>query len=539
MATMSQINEAVYRSRFEDQMSAGANAAAKAMDRLADSVQATEEQVRRAGPTLESINRRLDEDAKLTAAVERANRRHEATLKTLRVEREAGNITAEREAALTERAGRMRDLDIQRARRQAEAMKQAYGEISQAQSAMTASLESVRRQYDPAYAALARYGKESERVGAILRQANVTDAERVRILAAVADAYDPITRAAKQAAEAQEQAALANRKMIEQARAAQTASNAQADINGLFGIGRSTNSASASAAVFQEQADEMERLATRARALREAVEPAAKAQRVFTEQVAEADELLARGAISYETHAVAVKQYHDNMRMASGAMVSSEAAAKKMTNTLGLTKAQMQALSPQINDVITGLAMGQPAMMIFTQQSGHFVQALQAGGAELPRFSAGVLAAGASIAALVAGFVGVIVAVQSYRSEVKEVERLNSLFGGTAGMTTAALMEQAEAIGDLTGVSSAMAREIQNVYLSTRKIGGSVLADLAAATKGWALATGQEVEAARDDLAKLFVDPSRAVDELTDRYGIFDDAQRQIIKNYQAQGDLE
>ncbi|WP_424135128.1 hypothetical protein [Roseomonas chloroacetimidivorans] len=47
MATVSQVTEAVYRSRFDDQMTAGANAAAAAMDKLATAVEATEERVTR------------------------------------------------------------------------------------------------------------------------------------------------------------------------------------------------------------------------------------------------------------------------------------------------------------------------------------------------------------------------------------------------------------------------------------------------------------------------------------------------------------
>lgn len=46
MATISQVTEAVYQGRFQDQMSAGADVAAKSMDNLGASVEAVDERLR-------------------------------------------------------------------------------------------------------------------------------------------------------------------------------------------------------------------------------------------------------------------------------------------------------------------------------------------------------------------------------------------------------------------------------------------------------------------------------------------------------------
>ncbi|MFC5359447.1 phage tail length tape measure family protein [Azospirillum himalayense] len=287
---------------------------------------------------------------------------------------------------------------------------------------------------------------------------------------------------------------------------------------------------SPAALAAKRQADELAEL-------RRAIDPMGERLRDLEAKKLKLDEAFAAGKLEggraeYEALSAAYEKHRLQL-------VRSTEAAEGFAGKIGLTRAQMTALAPQINDVVSGLMMGQPPMMIFVQQSGQIVQALQAGGAELPKFTAGTLALVSGYVALAAGFAATIYAVQSYRSEVKEVERVNALVGKSAGMTTAALLDQAKAVGDVAGISTSNAREIQNAYLGTGKIGGTVLADLTAATKGWSLATGQEVEAARGDLAALFADPSKAVDDLTAKYGMFDDAQRQLIKNYQAQGNLE
>jgi hypothetical protein len=71
MATVSQVTEAVYRSRFDDQMTAGANAAARAMEGLATAVEATEERVTRSERSATSWIRANDA---LTQAADRAKK---------------------------------------------------------------------------------------------------------------------------------------------------------------------------------------------------------------------------------------------------------------------------------------------------------------------------------------------------------------------------------------------------------------------------------------------------------------------------------
>ncbi|WP_454021212.1 phage tail length tape measure family protein [Azospirillum sp. Marseille-Q6669] len=263
-------------------------------------------------------------------------------------------------------------------------------------------------------------------------------------------------------------------------------------------------------------------------ALEDRLDKSGAAARRMAEEQARLDGARDRGDLSPERHAALTKVLNEegaaHQNAARGAVTHMRAA---------------QLLVPQLSDVFTTAAMGMDPLMILIQQGPQIVDVFLLAGKEAALAAARFALMASPIIAIGAAFVGVIYAVQSYRAEVKEVERINALVGQSAGMTTTALLRQAEAVGDAAGISTDTARDIQNAYLGTGKIGGAVLADLTASTKGWALATAQDVESASDDLAKLFSDPSKAVDELTTKYGVFDDAQRQLIKNYQAQGNLE
>ena len=338
------------------------------------------------------------------------------------------------------------------------------------------SIDAVRRKYDETYAASAKYRDEMRNVVKALNDANVTGAERLRILRDVAAAGNPVVVAAKKEADALE-------------------------------------------------------------ALKARIDPASAALKRLDEDKRKLDAAFASGRLSggqaeYDSLSAAIER----SRVMT---IRRTAAERELTNALGLSKAQMAALQPQINDVVSGLIMGQTPMMIFAQQSGQIVQALQAGGGEMPKFSAATLAMAGGFAAAAVAIIAATAAHVAYVSSAKEVDRVNRLYGASVGMTTGQLLAQADAIASSAHVSKLAARDIQNSYLATGKIGGQVMSDLTKITRDYAAATAQDVDKASSDLAAMFSDPAKAVDELNNKYRMFDDSQTQLIKNYQAQGQLE
>lgn len=376
----------------------------------------------------------------------------------------------------------------------------------------------------------------------LLRQKNIIDDD---------EAYERLRRritgeeeAARQQAQAAERAAVENDRLaasyksvmasIDPAVAAQQRYDAA--LKQVLDYHRSVHSSTeAMAADMDRVKDAMSPAAVAAReeaaalqALEDRLDKTGAAARRMAQEQARLDGARDRGDLSPDRHAALTKALADEGTAHQGA-----------ARGAGAHMRALQLLVPQLNDIAVTAAMGMNPLMIAIQQGPQLVDVFLLAGKEATLAAARIALLAAPVLAVGAAFAGVVYAVHSYRAEVKEVERINALVGQSAGMTTTALLRQAVAIGDAAGISTATARDIQNAYLGTGRIGGTVLTDLTASTKGWALATGQEIESAKDDLAKLFTDPSKAVDELTTKYGVFDDAQRQLIKNYQAQGNLE
>ena len=396
--------------------------------------------------------------------------------------------------------------------------------------------DTMKGRLDSTAAAYASLNREAEALDALLSAGRITVQDHVQWMGKLAAEIDKVSgKTASLAA-------------IEAERARQQAQDAQRRFNGVLGVQERpvTGSAAASASVFEETARAADReakaladLQARARALTETINPAARAQRQFAESMAEADDLLARGLISYEQHAIAAKHHHDAMRIATGAMDSQEVAVKKLTNALGLTKAQMAQLSPQINDVISGLIMGQPPMMIFAQQSGQIVQALQAGGAEMPKFSAKTLAMVGGVATLAVAFGVAVAAAAKFTGQSREIANANTFMGGAIGRSSDQLLALAERAADAGRISVASAREQEAAYIRTGKIGAQSMEVLIALSRDYAAAVRKDVTDAQKDLADLFSDPVAGAKKLSDAYGLLSGQQLEHIRQLKATGQEE
>ena len=115
---------------FDNQVSAGADAAAKSLEAAADGFERVDTAVKRASPSFEVVNRKLDENARLTAAVERSAKQHEAQLVTLQAALDRGAITQEDYNEKARRSSVVMDNSVAAARRQADAMRESFGRVA-------------------------------------------------------------------------------------------------------------------------------------------------------------------------------------------------------------------------------------------------------------------------------------------------------------------------------------------------------------------------------------------------------------------------
>ncbi|UPY35493.1 phage tail length tape measure family protein [Sediminicoccus sp. KRV36] len=142
MATIEQVTRAAYRGVFDDQMSAGADAAAASMKKLGVAVVETDEKVTRSTRSAESWLRSADPMTAASQRVTRAQQQQAAAQKALNVDLAAGG---ERQAA-AERALAAMGLRVQKAREDLAALEKANAGAGAAISGVGSSARLTARE---------------------------------------------------------------------------------------------------------------------------------------------------------------------------------------------------------------------------------------------------------------------------------------------------------------------------------------------------------------------------------------------------------
>jgi hypothetical protein len=118
-------------------------------------------------------------------------------------------------------------------------------------------------------------------------------------------------------------------------------------------------------------------LAREAAQVRAALDPMFAAQQRFDAELDRADRLLKAGAISQREYAQATQFARDNLFNHAQAVAGSGTAMETLGQRTAQQRMAMQQLGFQLNDVSSQYAAGTNASMIFAQQSGQVIQALQ------------------------------------------------------------------------------------------------------------------------------------------------------------------
>ncbi len=325
---------------------------------------------------------------------------------------------------------------------------------------------------------------------------------------------------------------------VEQARAAHRAQQAQAGYTTAFapGLDRQAKSAKDSADAFLEMARAEEQTAAAAAALRAQINPLDAEMVKLGKDMAEYRKLLNAGAISShefeQAQVMAAKRLSDvdqNMRKAAtgGRVLSGELAN----------------LGYQVNDVITGIALGQSPFMILAQQGGQFYQIISHSKAGLMDFvSAGVTGlrnfltvgrlafGGVAAAAGVAAF-----ALNDYLSAQQKVQMGLMGSGRASGATTGGINAIATGAATPAGLSVSEARNLATALATTGKIANDNILPIVKMGKDIAHIYGIEAPEAATKLADAFSDPVRGAEQLNARLGFMDAAMQRQISTLVAQ----
>jgi hypothetical protein len=150
----------------------------------------------------------------------------------------------------------------------------------------------------------------------------------------------------------------------------QTAMQMRVDNAAGTGFGEHEGSARRSSAVFAQMLAEQEQLEQRARALKAAIDPAWGAQQRFNAEIAEAQQLISRGAISLDDYVAKLRQE----QAALDAVTVQHGRAGGSTNQM---RQAMAGASYQVQDLVTQISMGANPITAFVVQGGQLAGQFQ------------------------------------------------------------------------------------------------------------------------------------------------------------------
>ncbi len=351
------------------------------------------------------------------------------------------------------------------------------------------------------------------------------------------EAYDAVGAATARATAEAERAAKAAEKQERswkaQAQAAREGlirSDNQQTFNAVLGVDRPVSaSARESAAIFEAEAEAMDRAQAKAALLRAQIDPLGAAQDRLKAELSEYNALAAKGLITKDQQIAAEALARKRLDETTAAL------GRQAGGMTRLERASRLNLVRQVADVgVTG-AMGMNPMMIALQQGPQILDALATSGIKASAALLGVSAA----AVLVGGAViAAGVAHEKYARSVLAVEAAADGMGRAAGLTGQQVVELAEESARAGEISEAAARQQAAAYLNTGKVGIEVLDRLIERGRDYQVTFGEDATASTRRLADAMADPAKAAATWGVEIGAVDTATLRLIESMQQQNDL-
>lgn len=198
----------------------------------------------------------------------------------------------------------------------------------------------------------------------------------------------------------------------------------------------------------------------------------------------------------------------------------------------GLKPYQMVNLGYQINDVISGMAMGQSPIQIAAQQAGQFAQIW-------PELMVGLVRGIPVILALGAAFSPFIAAVGRVADRKEDLRAFNRELALSAdgGRYSAESLADAAAEMRKMGIAAQDARQLVMGFVSA-EIGRGQFSDLARMAKDLAEVTGEDVPTAAERMVSAFKGGAEGVRELDRDLNFLTATQLQQIRTMEKAGDV-
>lgn len=195
-------------------------------------------------------------------------------------------------------------------------------------------------------------------------------------------------------------------------------------------------------------------------------------------------------------------------------------ATRQGRGPLGLRPYELTNLGYQINDVVSGIAMGQPPMQIFAQQFGQIAQIF-------PSVTGAILRFLPVIGAFTVGIVAPIARINALNTSIEQFERQLSISADGALYSASRLGVLAQELDDL-GIAVADARTAISTMIKAGVVEGEIRR-LVLASESLAKATGQTVPEAAEKMAEAFTGGFEGIQALDQELNFLTAAQYEQI----------
>ncbi|KMO31310.1 hypothetical protein VQ03_27340 [Methylobacterium tarhaniae] len=382
-------------------------------------------------------------------------------------------------------------------------------------------------------------------------------------------AFQGVATAADGAGAAVDRQTAKYQRMAEAARLAESQARAQANVNAVLGVdrggaGSAKSSASAFEAAFAQQEADARReaviqqirvravaegqaaatkgfeeqarasadLERRATTLRASIDPLGASLARQNKEVAEADDLLKRGAITQDEHTKAVTRAREAHSKMSDSM-------KSVNDNSRLAAYQVQNLRSQFLDIGTTLYGGMSPLTVLAQQGPQIAQIFGPGagvtgiikgvGVELSRLvplSVGI------VGGLAGGAGAVALAYANWDTSQKLVAIGMTGLGKQSGLTAAEIERFARSSELATGT----ARTFATAFASSGNASRETINQALASTRDFATTFGTSLEDAAKIQQEFFTDTSTAYDRYSVRVGAYSATTSRMVSELQKQG---
>lgn len=223
----------------------------------------------------------------------------------------------------------------------------------------------------------------------------------------------------------------------------------------------------------------------------------------------------------------------------TAALKRTEDGIKRVGSATAYTKQQMQQLSFQLTDIVSGLATGQSPFYVLMQQGGQLRDTFGGVGGAVRALSS-VFTVGRVVAL---GMAGGIAAFASAAFEGwQQSNRLRdsiALTGNAAGMTEDRFNALTRAIADSSTATIGSAREITQALVSTGRFGGAAIDSAARAATLLQRATGNAADDIVRDFSRMSQGVAKWAQETNERYHFLDVATFKLIQKQEKLGNTQ